>query len=81
MLSDKVKAELSEIVDSVICCAEVLSYDSVDDMVEEITSEVEESRELTSDEHAYVSELVEEYWDEHGGNDDRGEDEDGEDEA
>jgi hypothetical protein len=74
-LTDKQKAELSEIVDGAICCADVMNYESVDDMLEEIVSEVEASRDLASSEHAYVSELVENYWIEHGGDDDRDDDE------
>jgi len=79
-LTDKQKAELSEIVDGAICCADVLNYESVDDMLEEIVSEVEASRDLTSIEHTYVSEVVENYWTENGGDDDREDDDDESDE-
>jgi hypothetical protein len=77
MMDDKTKAELSEIVDGQICLADVTDYDSLDDFEEEILSAIEVTRELSGMEHKVCSELIGEYWQEHGGDDDReAEDED-----
>lgn len=65
MLTDKRKAELSEIVDGAICCAETTQWDCVDDMADEILSELESSSDFTDLESEYIVELVGQYWSEH----------------
>ena len=62
MLSNKVRAELSEIVDGIICGSCPSSWDSMGDFTEEILSELESERDLTSEEHEYCSSLCEDYW-------------------
>lgn len=77
-LTDKTKAELSEVVDGAICCADVLDWESLADFEEEILSSIEAwltVTDLNEAEHAYCSKLVAEYWHEHGGDDDREEEE------
>lgn len=69
-MDDRIKAELSEIVDGTICGAELTNWESLDDFEEEILSEIELTRTLSSEEHSYCAELVAEYWSEHGGDDD-----------
>ena len=70
-MDDKIKAELSEIVDGQICCADVTDWDSLDDFEEEILSAIEATRDLSGMEHKVCAELIGEYWQEHGGDDDR----------
>ena len=75
-MTDKDKAELSEIVDGTICCADVTDWDSQDEFEEEIMSDIEQTRTLSSDEYTFCAELVATYWHEHGGDDDRDEEDD-----
>lgn len=74
-LTDKDKAELSEVVDGAICCADVVDWESLAEFEDEMLSSIEVNLELNEDEHAYCSKLVAEYWHEHGGDDDREEEE------
>jgi hypothetical protein len=74
-LTDKDKAELSEVVDGAICCADVVDWESLADFEEEILSAIEAWTDLGEAEHAYCETLVAEYWREHGGDDDREEEE------
>ena len=60
-LSNQRKAQLSEIVDSIVCCADVGDWDSIDDFVEEMVGDMD----FTVAEHDYCCELLEEYWYEH----------------
>jgi len=70
-LTDKDKAELSEVVDGAICCADPVDWESLADFEEEILSSIEAWTDLGEAEHAYCAQLVAEYWREHGGDDDR----------
>jgi hypothetical protein len=73
MTTKQIESKLTEIVDAALCFAEVTAYESVDDLQDEIISEIEASQELTPDEHQYALDRIEAFWHQHGGDDDRDE--------
>ena len=62
MLTDARKAELSEIVDSVIFCAEVSNWECLDDFTQEIMDNMEDQTEMNEDEYHFCSECCADYW-------------------